>query len=110
MLWSPFVPFDQVSALASSRSYLLSSAFRPTYNMTANLVRSYSLDEACLQSFPRRDLTAEEAESTRHGRALEPAGIDGVYAVTAPDGHVIALLTDEPTRTKSVVVLRPATL
>jgi tRNA pseudouridine55 synthase len=71
---------------------------------------SYSLDEACLQSFPRRDLTAEEAESTRHGRALEPAGIDGVYAVTAPDGHVIALLTDEPTRTKSVVVLRPATL
>ena len=37
---------------------------------------SYSLDEACLQSFPRRDLTAEEAESTRHGRALEPAGIE----------------------------------
>ena len=40
VLWSPFVPFDQVSALASSRSYQLSSAFRPTYNMTANLVRS----------------------------------------------------------------------
>ena len=48
---------------------------------------SYSLDEACLQSFPRRDLTAEEAESTRHGRALTPAGIDGVYAATAPDGR-----------------------
>jgi len=46
VLWSPFVPFDQVSALASSRSYQLSSAFRPTYNMTANLVRSYSRDEA----------------------------------------------------------------
>jgi ATP-dependent RNA helicase HelY len=46
VLWSPFVPFDQVSALASSRSYQLSSAFRPTYNMTANLVRSYSQDEA----------------------------------------------------------------
>jgi tRNA pseudouridine55 synthase len=71
---------------------------------------SYSLDEACLQSFPRRDLTADEAEDTRHGRALRPAGIDGVYAATAPDGHVIALLTDEPKRTKSVVVLRPATL
>ena len=46
VLWSPFVPFDQVSALASSRSYQLSSAFRPTYNMTANLVRSYTQDEA----------------------------------------------------------------
>lgn len=71
---------------------------------------SYSLDEACLQSFPRRDLTAQEAEDTRHGRALAAAGIEGVYAATAPDGQVIALLRDEPSRTKSVVVLRPATL
>ena len=46
---------------------------------------SYSLDEACLLAFPRRDLTADEAESARHGRALEPAGIDGVYAAVAPD-------------------------
>ena len=71
---------------------------------------SYSLDEACLQSFPRRDLTAEEIADTRHGRPLKPAGIEGVYAATSPDGHVIALLNDEPKRTKSVVVLRPATL
>jgi tRNA pseudouridine55 synthase len=71
---------------------------------------SYSLDEACLQSFPRRDLTAEETEDTRHGRALKPAGIEEVYAATAPDGQVIALLRDDASRTKSVVVLRPATL
>jgi tRNA pseudouridine55 synthase len=71
---------------------------------------SYSLDEACLQSFPRRDLTAKEADDTRHGRPLSPGGIEGVYAATAPDGRVIALLRDEPSRTKSVVVLRPATL
>jgi tRNA pseudouridine55 synthase len=71
---------------------------------------SYTLDEACLQSFPRRDLTESEAEDTRHGRALKPAGIEGTYAATAPDGQVIALLQDHPTRTKSVVVLRPATL
>ncbi|BBY79060.1 tRNA pseudouridine(55) synthase TruB [Mycolicibacterium pulveris] len=71
---------------------------------------SYSLDEACLLSFPRRDLTAEEAESASHGRALAPAGIEGIYAATAPDGHVIALLQDRSARTKSVVVLRPATL
>jgi tRNA pseudouridine55 synthase len=71
---------------------------------------SYSLDEACLLAFPRRDLTAEEAESASHGRALNPAGIDGVYAATAPDGQVISLLRDDEMRAKSVVVLRPATL
>jgi ATP-dependent RNA helicase HelY len=46
VLWSPFVPFDQVAALASSRSFRLSSAFRPTYNMAANLVHRYSAEEA----------------------------------------------------------------
>lgn len=71
---------------------------------------SYSLDEACLVGFPRRDLTDAETEDTRHGRALTPAGIDGIYAATAPDGRVIALLEDAPKRTKNVVVLRPATL
>ncbi|MGE2727847.1 tRNA pseudouridine(55) synthase TruB [Mycolicibacterium vaccae] len=71
---------------------------------------SYPLDQACLLAFPRRDVSAEEAESAGHGRALAPAGIDGVYAATAPDGRVIALLSDEPRRTRSVVVIRPATL
>ena len=71
---------------------------------------SYTLDEACLLAFPRRDLTADEAESARHGRALNPAGIDGVYAAVAPDEKVISLLRDEGDRAKSVVVIRPATL
>ncbi len=71
---------------------------------------SYSLDEACLLTFPRRDLSAEEAEATTHGRPLPAAGIDGVYAAVAPTGTVIALLRDEKMRTKSVVVLRPAGL
>jgi tRNA pseudouridine55 synthase len=78
--------------------------------LTEQPLLSYTLDEACLQSFPGRNLTADEAEDTRHGRALKPAGIEGVYAATALDGQVIALLIDEQTRTKSVVVLRPATL
>ncbi|MFZ4719978.1 MAG: DEAD/DEAH box helicase, partial [Ilumatobacteraceae bacterium] len=46
VLWSPFVPFDQVATLASSRTFHLNSAFRPTYNMTANLVRSYTSERA----------------------------------------------------------------
>jgi tRNA pseudouridine55 synthase len=71
---------------------------------------SYTLDEACLLAFPRRDLTADEAESACHGRPLNPAGIDGVYAATAPGGQVISLLRDGSEKAKSVVVLRPATL
>jgi ATP-dependent RNA helicase HelY len=46
VLWSPFVPFDQVATLASSRTFHLNSAFRPTYNMAANLVRSYTSERA----------------------------------------------------------------
>ena len=46
VLWSPFVPFEQVAALASSRTYALRSAFRPTYNMAANLVRRYEPEKA----------------------------------------------------------------
>ena len=71
---------------------------------------SYSLDEACLLSFPRLDITAAQAEDARHGRSLAAAGIAGVYAATGPDGKVIALLEDRGDQTRSVVVLRPATM
>ncbi|OBC02814.1 tRNA pseudouridine(55) synthase TruB [Mycobacterium sp. 852002-40037_SCH5390672] len=71
---------------------------------------SYSLDETCLLIFPRRNLSAEEAEAAGNGRSLAPAGLDGVYAACDPDGGVMALLRDEGSRTKSVVVIRPATL
>ena len=71
---------------------------------------SWTLDEACLMMFPRRDLTADEAEAAANGRSLSPAGIDGVYAASDADGRVIALLRDEGSRTKSVVVIRPATM
>ncbi len=46
VLWSPFVPFDQVASLASRRTDALTSSFRPTYNMAANLVRRYAAAEA----------------------------------------------------------------
>ncbi len=46
VLWSPFVSFERVAELASSRAFHLRSAFRPTYNMAANLVRAYSAEQA----------------------------------------------------------------
>lgn len=46
VLWSPFSTFEQVAELASSREFPLTSAFRPTYNMAANLVDRYDRDTA----------------------------------------------------------------
>ncbi len=71
---------------------------------------SYTLDQACLLAFPHRDITVDEADDASHGRPLPAAGIEGVYAATDPEGRVMALLEDHGARTKSVVVIRPATL
>ncbi len=71
---------------------------------------SYTLDEACLQTFGRRDLDAADALAVSHGKPLPAAGIEGTYAAVAPDGRVMALLEDSGNRTKSVVVIRPSTL
>ncbi|UQX10218.1 tRNA pseudouridine(55) synthase TruB [Candidatus Mycobacterium methanotrophicum] len=71
---------------------------------------SLTLDQACLQLFARRALTAEQADAAANGRRLSPAGIDGVYAAHDANGRVIALLRDDGPTTKSVVVIRPATL
>ena len=71
---------------------------------------SYTLDQACLLGFPRRDITAEQAVDAGHGRPLPAAGIEGVYAATDPAGRVLALLEDRGPTTTSVVVIRPATL
>ena len=45
-LWNPFVSFDQVVGLALSRSFQLTSAFRPTFNMAVNMVRRHSQQAA----------------------------------------------------------------
>jgi tRNA pseudouridine55 synthase len=71
---------------------------------------NFTLDETCLMLFPRRELSVQEAEAAGNGRALTPAGIDGIYAAHTADGRVIALLRDDGPGTKSVVVIRPATL
>ena len=44
--WSPFTRFEQVASLAGSRSFRLRSAFRPTYNMAANLLQRRSPQDA----------------------------------------------------------------
>jgi tRNA pseudouridine55 synthase len=83
---------------------------RPLDELVEHPTLSLTLDEACLQLFSHRELSNDEADAVSNGRALNPAGIDGVYAAHTVDGRVIALLRDEGSRTKSVVVIRPANL
>ena len=44
--WSPFTRFESVAGLASSRSFRLRSAFRPTYNMAVNLLQQHTAESA----------------------------------------------------------------
>lgn len=83
---------------------------RTLEDLAEHPVLSYTLDEACLLAFPRRDITVEQAVDAGHGRPLAAAGIEGLYAATDSGGRVVALLEDRGPRTKSVVVIRPATL
>jgi ATP-dependent RNA helicase HelY len=78
VLWSPFVPFDQVAGLASTRTYALTSSFHPTYNMAANLVRRYSPEQAhhllnlsFAQYRADRDVVRLETQLERTARHLE---------------------------------------
>ena len=80
VLWSPFVPFDQVAGLASTRTYALKSSFRPTYNMAANLVRRYAPDTAhhllnlsFAQYGADRDIVRLEAQVEKTTRLLTQA-------------------------------------
>jgi ATP-dependent RNA helicase HelY len=65
VLHSPFVKFRQVTEIASIGAHELRSSFRPTYNMTANLVANYSegrameLLRASFAAFQREDRNLE---------------------------------------------------
>lgn len=80
VLWSPFVTFDQVAALAGRGTDPLVSAFRPTFNMAANLVARYDRETAhrllnlsFAQFRADRDVVALERELTRARGRLERA-------------------------------------
>jgi len=69
VLHQPFVPFERICALASTRAYPLASSFRPSYNMAVNLVANYerpAAEELLASSFAQFliDRTVHGAERT----------------------------------------------
>jgi tRNA pseudouridine55 synthase len=66
------------------------------------------LAAAARRFFPQREAAAGEARVLSHGGPLEPAGIDGPYAVFDPAGGLIAIVRERDGRARAEVVLAPA--
>lgn len=62
------------------------------------------LATAAAQNFPRRDLTEDQARVLAHGGRLGPAGPAGTVAAFAPDGTLVALISEEESRARPLVV------
>jgi tRNA pseudouridine55 synthase len=66
------------------------------------------LAEAAACAFPRRDLTEDEARRVSHGARLPVSDAGGgPVAAFAPDGSLVALLTDEAGQARSLAVFAP---
>lgn len=61
--------------------------------------------ERVVAHLPRVAVSAEEARAAANGSILAPAGIDGPYAVFAPDGHLIGVWRDDVAKARPEVVL-----
>jgi ATP-dependent RNA helicase HelY len=100
VLWSPFVPFEQVAGLASNRAHALTSSFRPTYNMAANLVRrcrpdharhllnlsfaQYRADAEVVRLEAQLDRTKARLEEARRAAACDLGSVDEYRRLIGP--------------------------
>jgi tRNA pseudouridine55 synthase len=67
-----------------------------------------SIASAVERFLARRDADAAEARVLSHGGPLPPVGLAGPYAVFAPDGRVLAIVSERDGRARPEVVLAPA--
>jgi tRNA pseudouridine55 synthase len=83
--------------------YLASDA--ATLDELAESLTIIPLARAAAAAFARRDLTADEARLVGHGGRLPAAGASpGPVAAFAPDGSLVALLTEESGQAKPLAV------
>jgi tRNA pseudouridine55 synthase len=78
-----------------------------TLDQLAERFEVLPLARAAAAAFPRRDLTEDEAGRLAHGGRLAPAGTagtEGPTAAFAPDGTLIALVTEESGQTRPLAV------
>ncbi|HEY8453135.1 MAG: tRNA pseudouridine(55) synthase TruB [Micromonosporaceae bacterium] len=80
----------------------------PELEQRAPRVVTVPLAEAARRRFPQREADAREVRVLSHGGRLAPAGISGPYAVFAPDGELVAIVTERDGAARPEVVLAPA--
>jgi ATP-dependent RNA helicase HelY len=76
------VPFERVAGLAATRTYDLTSSFRPSYNMAVNLVRNYTPEQAhrLLNASFAQFLADRGVVALERARERDQAAIDGYRA------------------------------
>ncbi|MGO8956372.1 MAG: tRNA pseudouridine(55) synthase TruB [Streptosporangiaceae bacterium] len=83
--------------------YLIGQA--ATLDQLAHRFGLIPLADAAGAAFTRRNLTAAEARALGHGARLEPTGTgDEPVAAFGPEGSLVALLTDDGGRARSLAV------
>jgi tRNA pseudouridine55 synthase len=97
-------PGGHLTALRRTRvgPYRIDEAL--TLDELARSFRVIPLAAAAAAAFDRRDLTDEEAGRVGHGGRLAAVGTAGPVAAFAPDGSLIALLTEEDGQAGAVAV------
>jgi tRNA pseudouridine55 synthase len=79
-----------------------------TLERLAESLEVIPLAQAAASAFPRRDLSEDEARRVAHGARLPLSDESGgPVAAFAPDGSLVALLTDEDGRARPLAVFAP---
>lgn len=97
VLWHPRQRFEAIGELVRNKSFPLKSAFRPTYNMTANLLSRFDLSAA--RSILNRSLAQYQADQPhqadrpprqkrRRRRSLLADEMEHLAAVLRKRGHL----------------------
>ena len=66
------------------------------------------LAEAVRRTMPAREITDDQARELSYGRPIAAAGAAATHGAFAPDGTVVALLSEDGDRAKPVLVFTPA--
>jgi tRNA pseudouridine55 synthase len=66
------------------------------------------LADAVRRAMPVRAVDDDDARALSFGKALAPCGLPGTYGALAPDGSVVALLTEDETSARPVRVFAAA--
>ena len=98
-----------LSALRRTRVGSFTLAQAATLDDLERDLRVVALADAVAASFPRVDVSADDARRLGFGQPVEPVGPVGApFGVFAPDGAVVALAERDGERLRTLVVFAPA--